>query len=172
MDREKDLVNHGDNNWNRSWTNRLSRNCEPILDLERIRYDRNNQGVDEPSSQKTAHDGYTGNMGYTRISMRAYRDPFATYSLTPMAVCVQGATSQELGWACATLLPQELTRPNHDSQQRVPLYLRLHDNIKTETADTKKSNSTNNKGMRLVMMERCGGGRLMDTYRRHDNWGL
>ena len=74
-----------------------------------------------------------------------YRDPFATDSLTPMAGSVQGDTSRELGWGRATILPRELTTPDHNSQQCVPLYGGMHDTIWTETADTKKGDTTNTR---------------------------
>ena len=71
MDSEEDTCKPEDNNWDkdmtrsntrgsRSQTNRLSRSCKPILDIERIRYDNTDQGLDEPRSQKTAHDDYVG----------------------------------------------------------------------------------------------------------------
>ena len=58
-----------DNNWDkdmmrsnarrsRSKTHKLSRSCEPILDMENIRYDNTDQGLDEPRPQRMAHDGY------------------------------------------------------------------------------------------------------------------
>ena len=92
-------------------------------------------------------------MDYTQNSARAHRNTLVTDSLTPIAGGVQGTTNQEEELACAAILPQDLTIPQPNSQQRVPLDRRPYGSIKVKTAvDTKDGTPTNDKLMRLVMM--------------------
>ena len=120
---------------------RLSRSCEPILDIY--------QSLDVLRLQGMASEGHA-----TR-TIRAHSKPLVTEYPTPTTSRAQGSENQDVRWAHMTMFPQESTIPHRDDRQRVPYTI-------VETVHTEDGSPSSNRGLRVVMMEQRGSGRPID----------